>query len=130
MNYLYLRGFILYIFFALCLAGTSNAQSSFKYKSKHSEKALFGKSTGNKKKSKTKDPGSVGKAKKKQEKNEKRLKKATADYVKQSRKRSYDIQSPEVQSRMKQNEKDTAQRDKDKKKKAKSTTRKAGKKYH
>jgi hypothetical protein len=31
---------------------------------------------------------------------------------------------------MKQNEKDTAQRDKDKKKKAKSTTRKAGKKYH
>ncbi len=130
MNYLNLRGFFLYIFFALCLTGISNAQSSFKYGSKHSEKALFGKTAGSKKKAKIKGPESVGKAKRKQEKNEKRLKKEYAEFVRQSRKRAYDIQSHEVQSRMKQNEKDTAQRDKIKKKKVKSTTRKAGKKYH
>jgi hypothetical protein len=109
--------------------GTANAQSSFKYGSKNNERALFGKNAGSKKKSKIKEPVTVGSAKKKQEKNEKRLKKESAEYVRQSRKRAYDIQSPEVQSRMKQNEKDTAQRDKDKKKKVKSTTRKAGKKY-
>ena len=109
--------------------GTSNAQSSFKSSSKNPEKALFGKTFGRKEKSKIKEPRSVTKAKRKQEKNEKRLKKESAGYVKQSRKRAYDIQTPEVQSRMKQNEKDTAQRNKEKKKKAKSTTRKAARKY-
>jgi hypothetical protein len=129
MNYLYVRGFILYIFFAICVIGTSNAQSSFKSASKNPDKALFGKSAG-RKSPKNKDPRSVGKAKRKQEKNEKRLKKESAEYIKQSKKRAYDIQSPEVQARMKQNEKDTAQRNKEKKKKSKSSTRKAAKKYH
>ena len=59
------------------------------------------------------------KAKKKQEKNEKKLKKEYAKSVERSRKRAYDIQSPEVQARMKQNQKDTALRDKEKKKNVK-----------
>src|SRR5512140_1622466 len=129
MNYLYLRGFILYLFFALFAVGNANAQSSFKSASKNPDKALFGKSAG-RKTPKNKDPRSVSKAKRKQEKNEKRLKKESAEYIKQSKKRAYDIQSPEVQARMKQNEKDTAQRNKEKKKKAKSSTKKAGKKYN
>jgi hypothetical protein len=124
-----MRGLILYIIFALCLMETANAQTSFKSSSKNPEKALFGKTVGKKGKFKVKEPRSVSKAKRKQEKNEKRLKKESAEYVKQSRKRAYDIQTSEVQARMKQNEKDTALRNKEKKKKAKSTTRKAGKKY-
>ena len=129
MNYLYLKGFILYILFALCVIGTTNAQSSFKSASKNPEKALFGKSAG-RKSPKTKEPRSVSKAKRKQEKNEKRLKKESAEYIKQSKKRAFDIQSPEVQARMKQNEKDTFQYNKEKKKKSRSRTKKAGKKYH
>ena len=108
MNNLYLRVFILYLFFALCAAGTSNAQASYRSGSKNPEKALFGKTAGKKKKTKTKEPRSVSNAKKKQEKNEKRLKKESAEYIRQSKKRAYDIQTPEVQARMKQNEKDTA----------------------
>ena len=83
-------------------------------------KGLFGKTVGSKKKVKVKEPRSVHKAKRKQEKNEKRLKKEYAESVKKSRKRAYDIQSPEVQERMKQNEKDTAIRDKEKKKNTKA----------
>jgi hypothetical protein len=49
--------------------------------------------------------------------------------VKQSQKRTIDIQTPEVQDRMKQNKKDTAARDKEKKKKVRSGSMKAGKKY-
>jgi hypothetical protein len=124
-----MRGIFLYIFFTVYLMGTCNAQSSFKSSSKNPEKELFGKTFGRKGKSKIKEPGSVSKAKRKQEKNEKRLKKESAEYVKQSRKRAYDIQTPEVQTRMKQNEKDTVQRNKEKKKKSKSTTRKAARKY-
>jgi hypothetical protein len=129
MNYLYLRRFLLYVILVLSLVGTSNAQTSFKSRYKNPGKALFGKSTGGNKEVKVKEPGSVSKAKRKQEKNEKRLKKESAEYIEQSRQRAYDIQSPEVQARMKQNQKDTAQRDKEKKKKAKESTKKAGKKY-
>jgi hypothetical protein len=130
MNYLYLRGFIFYIFLAFCLIGTSGAQSSFKSSSRNPEKALFGKTFGSRKKAKTKEPRSVTNAKRKQEKNEKRLKKESAEYIRQSKKRAYDIQTPEVQVRMKQNEKDITLREKEKKKKAKSATKKAAKKYH
>jgi hypothetical protein len=130
MNYLYLRGFFVYIFLTLFFLGTSSAQSSFKSSSKKPEKALFGTTFGSKKKSNTKEPRTVSKAKRKQEKNEKRLKKESAEYIEQSRKRAYDIQSPEVKERMKQNQKDTAIRDKEKKKKVRATTKKAGKKYN
>ena len=108
---------------------TCSAQSSYRSSSKNPERGLFGKTTGNRKKTRVKEPGSVHKAERKQEKNEKRLKKEYAQQIEQSRKRSYDIQSPEVQTRMKQNQKNTALRDKEKKKNVKASTRKAGKKY-
>ena len=130
MNYLYLRGFFVYIFLTLFFLGTSNAQSSFKSSSKNPEKALFGTTLGSKKKSNTREPRSVSKAKRKQEKKEKRLKKESAEYIEQSRQRAYDIQSSEVKERMKQNQKDTAIRDKEKKKKVRATTKTAGKKYN
>jgi hypothetical protein len=129
MNHLYLRRFLFFLSFTLLVFGTCSSQSSYGSRSKNPEKELFGKSLGNTKKTKVKEPGTVHKAKRRQEKNEKRMKKSYAQHVKQSRKRSYDIQSPEVQARMKEDQKNTALRDKEKKKNIRSSTKKAGKKY-
>lgn len=129
MSYLYLRRFFLFILLTFFVLGNGSAQFSNKSNSKNPEKGMFGKTVGNKKTAKVKEPRSAHKAKKKQEKNEKRLKKEYAESVKRSKKRSYDIQSPEVQERMKQNEKDTALRNKEKKKNIKANSKKAGKKY-
>ena len=68
-------------------------------------------------------------AKKKQEANDRRLKKDYDKSVKQSQKRTIDIQTPEVQARMKQNKKEDVTRYKDKKKKVKEGSKRAGKKY-
>ena len=129
MNYLYLRRSLLFIFFTLFLLETCNAQFSNKPSSKNPEKELFGKTGGKTRKAKSKEPRSVLKAERVQEKNEKRLKKEYAQSVERSRKRTYEIQSPEVQARMKQDQKDTALRDKEKKKSIKNSSKKAGKKY-
>ena len=129
MNYLYLRRFFLFIFLAIFILGPCNAQFSHKSSSKNPEKELFGKRSNNTGKVKAKEPRSVQKVKRDQEKNEKRLKREYAKSVERSRKRSYDIQSPEVQARMNQNEKDTALRNKEKKKNVKAGMKKAGEKY-
>jgi hypothetical protein len=129
MNYLYMRRFILFIFLSIFILGTCNAQSSHKSSPKNPEKRLFGNRSSNSGKVNGKEPRSVHKAKREQEKNEIRLKKEYAQSVERSRERSYDIQSPEVKARMKQNQKDTALRNKEKKKKVKESSKKAGKKY-
>ena len=108
---------------------TCNAQFSNKTSSKNVEKGLFGKSNGSKKKVNLKEPRRVVQARKKQEANEKKLKKEYAQSVKRSRERTVAIQTPEVQARMKQNQKDTTTRDKQKSKRAKAGNKKAGKKY-
>ena len=69
------------------------------------------------------------KAEKKQQAKEKKLKKDYAESVSRSQKRTFDIQTPDVQKRMKQNQKESADREKVKKKKAKNSTKKARKKY-
>ena len=74
-------------------------------------------------------PRSVKKVLKEQEKKDKQKKKETAKGDKAARKRAYDIQSPEVKQRMKQNKKDIAAREKAKKKQNHSKTKKAAKKY-
>ena len=129
MNYLYLRRSLLFIFLTVFILGPCSAQSSFKSSGKNPEKALFGKRSGKTKKIKAKEPRSVLKAKREQERNEKRLKKEYAQSVERSRERAYAIQSPDVQARMKQDQKDIAVRDKEKKKNIKAGSRRAGKKY-
>ena len=79
MNYLYMRRFLLFMFFTLFLIVTCNAQFSHKSSPKNAEKALFGKSRGNTRKAKSKEPRSLLKAERAQEKNEKRLKKEGSD---------------------------------------------------
>lgn len=74
-------------------------------------------------------PRKAKKAQKKQDKKEQEKKKAVKDGSKETRKRSFEIQSADVQARMKQNQKDTAARDKAKKKSNKARTKQGAKKY-
>ncbi len=92
-------------------------------------RALFGKALNKKKAKKVKESRKVVKAKKQQEARVKERKKEYAESVKASRQRSYEIQSPKVKERMNQNEKDTALREKAKKKRIKAGSRTAAKKY-
>ena len=121
--------FLQLVFISLLSMATSNAQIFHRDASRKVEQGLFGKSPGKKRGMKVKEPRKVIKAKKKQESNEKKLKKDYVRFVKRSQKRTIQIQTPEVQARMKQNKKDSAVRDRVKQKKIKASTKGAGKKY-
>jgi hypothetical protein len=123
MNNLYSKKIVLFLFVVFFTIGPANSQLFHK----NPEKQLFGKS--HRKEPKVKEPRYVLKAKKKQEANDRRLKKEYDKNVKQSQKRSIDIQTPEVQTRMKQNKKEYTSRDKKHKKKVRASTIGAGRKY-
>lgn len=125
MNNLIIRKFLIILFLLSLTFTQANAQIFHK----NPEKKLFGKTVGNKKQVKVSEPRSVSRAKRKQEANKKKLDKEYKKSIKESRKRAYDIQTSEVQERMKQDQKNLADRDKTKKKRIKKSTKKAGKKY-
>jgi hypothetical protein len=125
MNNLIIRKFLIILFLLSLTFTQGNAQIFHK----NPEKKLFGKTVGNKKQVKVSEPRSVSRAKRKQEANKKKLDKEYKKSVQKSRERAYDIQTPEVQDRMKQDQKNLADRDKTKKKRVKKSTKKAGKKY-
>lgn len=125
MNNISVRKLFLFLLLISLAIGSCNGQIFHK----NPEKKLFGKTLGSNKEVKVKEPRSVTKAKKKQESNERRLNKNYEKSVKRSQKRTVDIQTPEVQSRMKQNKKDYTKRDKEKKKKKETGNKKAEKKY-
>jgi hypothetical protein len=126
MNNLSMKKFFLFLFVLSLTMASANAQIFHK----NPEKELFGKSHGSRKEAKVREPKKVLKAKKKQEANDRRLKKNYDKSVKQSQKRTLDIQTPEVKARMKQNKKDYTRRDRDKKKKIKAASKEAGGKYN
>jgi len=126
MNKLPLKKVFLIIVILSLAAGSGNAQIFHK----DPEKKLFGRTHMNGKTAKVREPRSVLKAKRKQEANDRKLNKEYDKSVKQSQKRTVDIQTPEVQARMKQNKKDYTTRDKQKKKKVKKASRDAGEKYN
>ena len=74
-------------------------------------------------------PRAVRKAQKKQVKKERYERKAIIKSGKETRKRAYEIQSPEVKKRMKQNQKEIAARDKAKKKQNNLKTKTGARKY-
>jgi hypothetical protein len=82
-----------------------------------------------KKKAKINKPMSAEKAQKQADAKDKKRKQDSKKYIEENRKRSIEIQTPEVQERMKQNIKDANARYKDKKKNSTARTKKAGKKY-
>ncbi len=93
-----------------------------------SSEILFSPQSKNRK-TKIKKPMSVKKAQRLQAKKEKKLKRDSEKFIKENRKRSLEIQTPEVQKRMKDNIKDANNRYKDKRKNTTSRTKKAKKKY-
>ncbi len=101
------------------------AQQKPRTKGKNPEKELFG----NNRRIKVVESRGVRKKKKEQQKKEEKLKKDYNKYVKESRKRAFQIQSPEVQARMKQDKKNIATREKEKEKRTNAATRKAARKY-
>ncbi len=82
-----------------------------------------------KKKDKISKPVSAEKAQKKAEAKDKKRRKDSDKYIEENRKRSIEIQTPEVQDRMKQNVKDANARYKAKKKNNATRGKKAGRKY-
>ena len=129
MNNLTVKRIFIILFILTVAVGSADSQIFRKNASRKAEKDLFGTSLSKKKAPKVKEPRSVTRAKKKQEAKKRKLDKDYAKFIKKSQKRTIDIQTPEVQERMKQDKKDTAARDKEKKKKIRSSTRKAGEKY-
>jgi len=125
MNNLYVRKSFLFILLFSLAIGSCNAQIFHK----DPEKQLFGKSHGGRKEVKVKEPRKVLKAKRKQEANDRKLERNYDKSIKKSQKRTIDIQTPEVQARMKQNKKDTAVREKEKRKKVRASSKGAGEKY-
>lgn len=124
-----MKKIFLLLFISALAIGSSDAQLFHRNVAKSAEKGLFGKSLSKKKQVKVKEPRSVLKAKKKQEANENKIKKDYAKSIKRSQKRTIEIQTPEVQERMKQNKKNLDLRDKEKKKNSRNSNKKAGKKY-
>ena len=80
-------------------------------------------------KTKIKKPMSVKKAQRLQARKDRKLKRDYEKAIKDNRKRSLEIQTPEVRERMKQNRKDSNSRYKDKRKTNTSRTKKAKRKF-
>jgi hypothetical protein len=116
---------LLLVFFASL--SICNAQQ-YKRSIRNPERQLFGKSLNNKT-VRYRESRDVKRAKKKQAANQKKLDKEYYRYVKEQRKHNYEIQSPEVKSRMTENRKETEQKYKEMKKNRKEKTKKAGNKY-
>jgi len=129
MNKLSVKRIFIILLILTFAVNSADSQIFRKNASRKAEKDLFGTSLSKKKAPKVKEPRSVTRAKKKQEANKRKLDRDYAKHVKKSKKRTFDIQTSEVQERMKQDKKYTAARDKEKKKKIRSSTKKAGKKY-
>ncbi len=101
------------VFFIMVSVSHAGAQQKPATRGKNPEKELFSKK---RKAVKVKESPAVRKARREQEKKEQKRKKEYAEFVKANRKRAYQIQSPEVKERMKQNQKEIVAREKAKKK--------------
>ena len=105
------------------------AQSSADRAPKPAGKGLFGLFSGKKSSRKIVAPKNTSQVEKEQEKKKKKSDEDYAKAVKESQKRTFKIQTPDVQDRMKQNKKDITSREKARKKNISKATRKAGSKY-
>lgn len=119
---------LFFLFLVLIFScGICEAQK-YKRSIRNPERALFGK-TLNTKEVKYRESRSVVRAKKKQSANQEKIKKEYNAYVKDSRKRAMKIQSPEVQTRMVENRKETDLKYKEKNKKRNKISKKMDRKY-
>jgi hypothetical protein len=124
--------FIQLLVFVLVILASINVcegQTSGKRAAVKAEKSLSGKSSGRRKAAKIVEPKKVVQAKKEQAEKKKKVQDDYNNYVKDSRERAVKIQSPAVQERMKQNQKDIEEREKSRKKASSSSTKKAARKF-
>ncbi len=120
---------LFFVFLILfCAVSVCEAQK-YKRSIRNPERELFGKSL-NTKTAKYREAPSIVRAKKKQAANEKKLDKEYDAYVKKSRKRAVEIQSPEVKARMLENRKESDLKYKEKKKNRTESSKKTGRKYN
>jgi hypothetical protein len=124
-----MRKLLLMMFILYLGIHSGDAQIFQKGGLRHADRGSVSKSSNRRKEVKVREPRSVMKAKKKQEAQDRQIKREYNKYIKWSRKRTLDIQTPEVQARMKKDRKDAASRDKAKKKIVKAGSKKAGRKY-
>ncbi len=129
-----MKGFLIkrILFFSLvclCTFTVCEGQSFRKSNSSNPERALFGKSLNKRRPVKIKEPRSVTRAKNKQEANERKLDKEYSEYVKKSRDRALEIQTPEVRERMINNREESDNRYQIKKKKISEDSKKTRKKF-
>jgi hypothetical protein len=117
---------ILLILFSVSVS--CNSRLFNKISSRGSGRELSG-SSRKSKEVKIKEPGAVRSAKKKQEAREKANKKTYFKSIDNSKKRTVEIQTPEVQARMKQNKDQITARDKAKSKKVRNANKKLRNKY-
>jgi hypothetical protein len=96
---------------------------------KPAKKGFFGLFSGKKKSGTIRAPRSAGQVKKELDKKKKKDNLALAKAVKESQKRTIQIQTPEVRNRMKQDQKDIEAREKARMKKSAKAAKAAGKKY-
>jgi hypothetical protein len=119
---------VLLLIFFMCI-NICNAQPSGKRGPRNPEKSLFGSKLRKQKAVNVREPKKVRNAKEKQAKNKAKLRKEYYNFVDESRKHNFKIQTPEVKARMKQNAKDITAREKDRKKRTLASTRKGASKY-
>jgi len=118
---------VIFIFILFCTFSFCEAQR-YKRSIRNPEREVFKKSLNNKT-VKYRESPSIVRAKKKQAANEKKLDKEYEAYVKESRKRSVEIQSPEVKARMLENRKEADLKYKEKKKNRTERSKKVARKY-
>ncbi len=117
---------ILVFLLVISVFGVSCSNFSARSASRKAEKQMAGSSRSVRK---VRESRKVRMAKAAQERNQSRLKKEYKKSVTRSRKRTYDIQSPDVQARMKRNDAKISEREKEKDKKSRSESRKRAKKF-
>ncbi|MFO7851719.1 MAG: hypothetical protein ACQERS_11665 [Bacteroidota bacterium] len=124
----------LLIFIIVILLGGENiamSQTSIfdRWKARRIERKMNGEKRKVSKEKKIKEPRSVIRAKREQEKREAEIRKAYKKTLNENKERHINIQSEEVQERMKQNEKEIKAREKARRKAIRKAGREARKKY-
>lgn len=129
MNRVSFRHLLAFLFIFTIGISVCDAQTRGNRGGKPPGKGIFGLFSGNKGGSKISKPKSVKAVQKEQAKKKKKDDEEYAKSIKESQKRTVEIQTPDVQARMKQNQKDVTDREKIKKKRISSATKKGARKY-
>lgn len=127
----YLNLLILLIVMLVAGESVASAQTNIfdRWKARRVEKKMSGSKRKVEKEKKIREARSVTKAKKEQAKREEKLRDDYKKTISESRSRHFDIQTADVQERMKQHEKEIIAREKAKRKAMRKAARKARKKY-